>query len=90
MQSASVRSTQDGHNKKTKNLLLSLWVCGREASECGQAVGNVFLLSMACPYVPKGAGWSVGRVHISTGCFHAAALFKPPYTSAGVHEPNDW
>lgn len=67
MQSTSVRSTQDGNTKKTYNLLLILWVCGREVSEYGQAVDNVFLLSTACPHVPKGDGWSAGRVHISIG-----------------------
>ena len=82
-----MQRTRDDNTKKNKNLLLSLWVCGREASECGQTVDNVFLLSMACPFVPKGAGWSAGRVHIT---FHAANLYKPPYTFAGVHASNDW
>ena len=49
-------------------LLLSLWVCGREASECGHSVGNmVFMLSIECPHVPKGTGCSEGLVHISIG-----------------------
>jgi hypothetical protein len=43
-----------------------LWVCGREASECVQAMVNASALSIACAYVPQGTGWSEGLVHIST------------------------
>ena len=64
----TIRVTHFFYHKKEKDLLLSLWVCGREASECGQVMGNALALSMTCPYVPKDASWSEGLVHISTDC----------------------
>ena len=52
-----------------KLLAMALWVCGREARECGQPVGNGSC-PPGCPHGPKGSGWSVGLVHISTRCGH--------------------
>ena len=44
-----------------------LWDCGREARECGQAVGNASALSRGCPHAPQGSRRSEGLVHSSTG-----------------------
>ena len=59
-------------------LLLTLWVCGREARECGQPVGRAttelavctdsVARSMGCPHVFSSGRSAVrGLVHISTG-----------------------
>ena len=45
----------------------SCGACGREARECGQAVGNASALSTGCPHGPQGSRRSVGLVHKSTG-----------------------
>ena len=47
----------EAHEKreiKKKKLLLRLWVCGREASECGQAVDNGFFVIHGLSTRPAG------------------------------------
>ena len=59
------------------NLPLVLWDCGREARECGQAVGNASALSTGCPHGPQGSGRSGGLVHNSTGTPSASQCLGP-------------
>ena len=54
-----------------KNLLLRLWVCGRQASEWGKIVGNMVSLSIIFPHASQNTGCSAGAVHISTSEFFA-------------------
>ena len=47
---------------------------GREACECGQAVGNTIVLSTVCPHASKGTSWFIKLVHISIGIMKKAKI----------------
>ena len=55
-------------------------LCGREARERGQAVGNAQALSTGCPCGPQGAGRSEGLVHKIHGAERAeCSAVRPGY-----------